>query len=82
MDSEITLTLEEELINKMQDLAKLRGKSLSEMIADYFHSIVVLSRTRSPRSPILSEITGILHSRIDKEGGKSNYGKHLVEKYL
>ena len=82
MGSEITLTLEEELINKMQDIARMKGKSISEMIADYVHSVTVLSRTRPSPSPVLAEVTGVLHSDVDNDGIRRKYTKHLVEKYL
>lgn len=82
MGTEITLTLEDELISKMQDMARMKGKSISEIIADYVHSVTVLSRTRPARSPVLAEITGVLHSEVDNDGIRRKYTKHLVEKYL
>lgn len=82
METEVVVTMEEELLRNIQDLARSRGKSISEMVADYFHSIVVLSQTGSRQSLILSEISGVLHSDSQETERKDNYKKHLVEKYL
>ena len=82
METEVVVTMEEGLLQNIQDLARSRGKSISEMVADYFHSIVLLSRTGNRQSPILSEISGVLHSDSQVTERKDRYKKHLVEKYL
>ena len=80
METEVVVTMDEALLRNIQDLARSRGKSISEIVADYFHSVLTMSRTGSRPSPILSQISGILHS--DSQRTESAYKNHIEEKYL
>lgn len=85
MVTEITLTLEDELIDTVRDMARARGTSLSELIADHLRSMVALSESSPRPSPVLSEITGILRSDPGEDhddGIGRHYAKHLAEKFL
>ena len=82
METKLTLRLDVELINKAKTIAKSKGVSLSKIVSDYFKSIFTVSKKESVKSPVLSEITGILHSNPNNEKLLHNYKKHLKEKYL
>lgn len=82
MQTEVVVTMEEGLLRNIQNVARSRGKSISEMVSDYFHTVMVLSQPGDRQSPIVSEISGILHSDSHVKGKKGDYKKHLVEKYL
>ncbi len=77
METQVTLKLKEKLLREAEDLARSKGTSLSKMMEDYLHLVVTISKKEGYRSPILSEITGVLHLDV-----LTNYKKHLVEKYL
>ena len=82
METKLTLKMEEQLLRKAQTLAKIKGVTLPQMIADYLNSIVALYKKAPAQSLILSEITGILHSDTNKRHLQADYKRHLEEKYL
>lgn len=78
MQTKLTLRLEDALIKQAKTHAKEQGKSLSQIVADYF--IVFTKKTKKPPiAPITQSLMGILkESNLDEE----DYKKHLEEKYL
>ncbi len=80
MQSKLTLRLDEGLIRRAKVIAKRRGKSLSQMVAEYF----ALLGSRSPKgpddlAPTVKSLKGILKgSDLDRE----DYERHLEDKYL
>ncbi|WP_198265156.1 DUF6364 family protein [sulfur-oxidizing endosymbiont of Gigantopelta aegis] len=78
MQTKLTLRLEDSLIQEAKDYAKQHDKSLSQVVADYFH-MLTQQAGKSGISPITKSLIGILDSNnIDK----NDYKKHLEEKYL
>lgn len=77
MNTKLTLRLDHELIEEAKAEATRRGKSVSQMVADYFRSLS--STDDSIQYP---PITQSLHGII-KEGDLSegNYKAHLKEKH-
>jgi hypothetical protein len=82
MSTKLTLRLNEKLINKAKKAAKIRGVSLSKLVADYFQLVTVQKKREVPDSPILSEVEGILSSKADNKKLLKSYKKHIEEKYL
>lgn len=78
MQTKLTLRLESELIELAKEQARKQGKSLSQVVADYF-----VSFTQKPDeqklAPITESLVGILK---DKNLDEEDYKKHLEEKYL
>lgn len=75
MQSNLTLQIEEELIQQIETYAKNQNKSLSQLVSDYFQRVikqdVIPPRTKS--------LIGILqNSNLDKD----DYKQHLQDKYL
>ena len=82
MGSKLTLRVDEKLIRNAKRIAKSRRVSLSRMVSDYFKSIAVYQKEESIESPILSEISGILPSKVDNKKLLKSYKKHIEDKYL
>jgi hypothetical protein len=78
MQTKLTLRLDEQLIEQAKSHARRSGKSLSQMVADYFAQL-----ERRPEVKELPAVTdslkGVLKSaRIDEK----DYRTHLEDKYL
>lgn len=82
MERKLTLRLDERLINEAKNVAKLKGTSLSKMVANYFRSISKEADKNIKYTPVLAEISGVLSQDLDKEKVAIGYKKHLEEKYL
>ncbi len=78
MQTKLTLRLEDELIQQAKEHAKQQGKSLSQVVADYFKVFTQESKQKKI-SPVTRSLIGVLEqSHLDK----NDYQKHLEEKYL
>jgi len=75
MQSNLTLQIEEELIQQIENYAKNQNKSPSQLISDYFQQ----STRQSTIPPKTKFLIGILqNSNLDKD----DYKQHLQDKYL
>ncbi len=79
MQTKLTLRLEDELIKKAKIKAKEQGKSLSQIVADYFKLLAQDSRMPPVLSLTTASLVGIINE-VDLD--ESNYKKHLEDKYL
>ena len=80
MNTKITLRMDETLIKKAKSEAGRRGKSVSQMVGEFFDSLGVSDREAvNYLPPVTASLLGALkgHS-IDESAHK----KHLREKYL
>jgi len=81
MQSKLTLRLDDELIREAKALARQRGTSLSQLVADYFRA---LSRSRRDQPedealpPITRSLAGALRGADVDEG---DYRTHLDRKH-
>ena len=80
MNTKLTLRLEEELIKVAKNHANLTGKSVSQMVADYFYLLDKKSSKKKVQlSPIVKSLKGSLkNTDIDE----SDYKSYLEDKYL
>ncbi len=80
MQTKLTLRLEATLMQQAKSYAKHRGKSLSQLVADYFTLLVAdEERVEQKLAPITRSLKGALYgSGVDEK----DYHKHLEEKYL
>jgi hypothetical protein len=78
MQTKLTLRLESELIELAKAHAKQQGKSLSQIVADYF-TIFTEKSKKLKISPITQSLIGIIKI---KNLDEKDYKKHLEEKYL
>ena len=78
MQTKLTLRLESELIEQAKKQAKKQGKSLSQIVADYF--LIFAEKSKKPKiAPVTQSLIGIIkNNNLDEV----DYKKHLEEKYL
>jgi hypothetical protein len=79
MQTKLTLRLEETLIEQAKSYAKRRGKSLSQLVADYFALLGTdEARVEQQLAPITRSLKGALRGTgVDTQ----DYRKYLEEKY-
>ena len=78
MQTKLTLRLEESLIRQAKHYAREHGRSLSQVVADYFQMLTRQSQ-ESEIPPITRSLVGMLESeRLEVD----EYKRHLEEKYL
>ena len=79
MHAKLTLRLDEELIQTAKDYAAKSGKSLSQIVADYFALLTTIdSVDMSETTPLVRSLQGSLKgAEVDEE----DYYRHLEKKY-
>jgi len=80
MQTKLTLRLEERLIEQAKSYAAHAGKSVSQLVADYFRMLTSEKRKILPPStPITQSLRGLLReSKLDEKV----YKKYLEKKHL
>jgi hypothetical protein len=80
MQTKLTLRLDEKLIRRAKSFAKRTGKSVSQIVADYFVLLGEESKERDlPLTPIVRSLKGSLGgAEVDVE----DYRHYLEDKYL
>ncbi len=79
MQAKLTLRMDEALIGAAKTEAGRRGKSVSQMVAEYFSSLGSVSRPGPSLPPLTSSLVGLLKGHSVSEG---DFREHLQEKYL
>jgi len=79
MNTKLTLRLDEHLIERAKGEAEKRGKSVSQMVAEFFGSLGSASTSRSEYPPLTASLFGVLRKKSLVE---SDYKRHLREKHL
>lgn len=81
MQTTLTIQLDRTLIVHAQNYAKQQGKTVSQLIAEYFARLETPQETsqREPLPPITQSLAGVLHGTALDE---TDYKIHLEEKYL
>lgn len=80
MNTKLTLRLDRHLIEEAKSEAANRGKSLSQMVADFFETLSHQpTKTRDELPPITRSLWGALK---DSELSEADYKAHLRKKYL
>lgn len=80
MNTKLTLRLEEDLIRSAKKHASIMGKSVSQMVADYFYLLdKKSSKGKQQITPIVKSLRGSLKgSGVDEK----DYKDYLEDKYL
>lgn len=84
MNTKLTLSLEKEVIEQAKIYAKGTGRSLSEMVENYFKNLISNSNNKKTDNEIedrLKKITGIVTLPPDFDEKKA-IQEYLEEKYL
>jgi hypothetical protein len=80
MQTKLTLRLEDELIDQAKSYAARSGKSVSQVVADYFRLLPAGNgEVREPSTtPLTRSLRGVLRGvELDEE----DYRRHLKEKH-
>jgi hypothetical protein len=79
MQTKLTLRLEDRLIEQAKSYAAHKGKSVSQVVADYFKLLTTSKmKSVSHSTPVTKSLRGLLReSKIDEK----NYKKFLEEKH-
>ena len=80
MNTKLTLRLDDELIKSAKNHANIIGKSVSQIVADYFYLLDKKSLKKPIQlTPIVKSLKGSLkNTNIDE----SDYKSYLEDKYL
>ena len=78
METKLTLRLDQGLIKNAKREARIRGTSLSQMVADYFRGIQSREGSGKGLPPVTASLLGSLKGRnLDR----AQYRRHLEGKY-
>lgn len=79
MQTKLTLRLEDQLIEQAKSYAAHAGKSVSQIVADYFTLLTSKKvKTSLPSTPVTQSLRGLLReSTVDEQ----DYKKYLEEKH-
>ncbi|NTU42006.1 MAG: antitoxin [Nitrospirales bacterium] len=80
MQTKLTLRLEEDLIKKAKSYASHSGKSVSQLVSDYFRLLTSEKGNpqQQPAPPVTQSLRGILrNAKLDEK----EYKKYLEEKH-
>ncbi len=81
MATKLTLRLDEELIQRAKAFAKKRGKSVSQLVAEYF--LLLDKPSVDPPNEAIGPLTQSLKGVLEGANvGEEDYYRHLEEKYL
>ena len=79
MQTKLTLRMDDELITAAKVHAKGAGKSLSQMVAEYFEAITSVKGEPADVPPAIARLRGCIKgSKLDE----SDYYAYLEKKYL
>ena len=78
MKVKLTLRMDAKLVWTAKTEAQRRGKSVSQMVGEYFDALVTERQKQPSLPPITASLVGIL---INRDVAESDYRKHLREKY-
>lgn len=81
MATKLTLRLDDKVIRKAKETARSKGVSLSRMVEDYFRTLSARQGKEPHESPVLKEVSGILSTKVSAKSLRSEYRKHLEDKY-
>lgn len=82
MNTKLTLTIEERIIEKAKKYANAKGKSLSSIIENYLKAIIKEETENDvPLTPIVTSLKGSFRAPR-KFNYKKELSKRLTEKYL
>lgn len=79
MQTKLTLRMDDELITAAKVHAKGAGKSLSQMVAEYFEALTKVGREPVEMTPTVARMRGSWKgANVDEQ----DYYAHLEDKYL
>ncbi len=80
MNTKLTLSLDQKLIEEIKTYAKKHQVSLSKMVENYFNFVVKKTDPEVTTSALVNELTGIINLPGDFNE-KEEYNNYLSKKY-
>lgn len=80
MDAKLTLKLEQSIIEKAKNYARLHKTSLSAMVENYLQKITNDDNEKEKITPLVKSLSGIIDLPGDFDP-KSDYSQFLLNKY-
>lgn len=80
MNTKLTLSLNQQIIEKAKAYAKSQDMSLSNLIENYLHSLTQTTEKEPKISSLVENLTGVIPSQSD-EMDKKEYYDYLEKKY-
>ena len=77
MNTKLTLRLDENLIRRAKLIARRRGKSVSQIVSEYFQALGG-TETEIELTPTVRKLYGALRG---SKADRADYRKHLEKKY-
>jgi hypothetical protein len=74
--AKLTLSVDNRVVSRAKQYAKLRGVSVSQMVETYLAAVAEPPTPATGAAPILRSVRGVL-----KDGNINEYRKHLAVKY-
>jgi uncharacterized membrane protein len=74
--AKLTLSVDDRVVSRAKQFAKLRGVSVSEMVETYLAAVAGPPSPATGAAPILRSVRGVL-----KHADINEYRKHLAAKY-
>ena len=81
MNTKLTLTIEQSIIEKAKAFAKDKGRSLSDIIENYLKTITSEKKVTNDISPLVSSLRGSFKTP-ESFDYKEELSKGLSEKYM
>ncbi len=81
MNTKLTLTIEQSIIEKAKSYAKEKGRSLSDIIENYLKAITTEHKLEQEVSPLIKSMQGSF-KQPNNFDYKEELSKGLSEKYL
>jgi hypothetical protein len=81
METKLTLRLQKKVIDQAKEYADDHDTSLSKLVENYLLAITEESGSTENISPLVKSLSGVIQLQ-GNEDLKSDYHKHLDEKYL
>jgi len=81
MNTKLTLTIEQTIIERAKSYAKKKGRSLSDIIENYLKAITKEDRIEEELSPLIKSLRGSFKTPKSFDY-KKELSKGLSEKYL
>lgn len=80
MDTKLTLKLNEDIIEKAKEYAKLKKTSLSDLIENYLQKLTSDKKSNNTITPLVKSLSGIISLPEDYDD-KKDYTDYLTNKY-
>lgn len=81
MNTKLTLTIEQEIINKAKKFAKENNRSLSDIIENYLKFLIADKKTKK-NNPIVDSLKGSFKLPNEDIDYKKKLNENLAKKYL